>query len=84
MTEIVGSLRFFVDYIQGKPSTRSKSPREGGRMNFGDAFGITTSEQPTPNKQMDPRVSSEEVLLSPYDDSPTRDPDSPTKDVRLV
>src|SRR5271170_5379195 len=36
--EIIGSLHFFIDYIQGKPSTRSR-----GKKDFGEAFGVTTS-----------------------------------------
>ena len=65
--EIISSLRFFVDYMRGKPFTSSKSPREGGKMTFEDAFGITNSKEPTPVPQMVPEQSPEEaVLLSPY------------------
>ena len=33
--EITSSLRFFVDYMRGKPFTcSSKIPREGGKLDF--------------------------------------------------
>lgn len=54
--------------MQGKPFTSSKGLREEGKMNFGDAFGLTTSA-PMPMKQMAPEteVSAEQtVLLEPY------------------
>ena len=70
--EIVGSLRFFVNYIQGKPSTRSQ-----GKTDFGEAFGVTTavstSRQPIPVQEMAPERSvqprqdeEEAILLRPY------------------
>jgi len=69
--EIISSLRFFVDYIQGKPFTRS--PREGDKANFGEAFGVATSKEPLPVKQMVPQVSAEQaVLLEPYPFSSTK------------
>lgn len=73
--EIISSLRFFVDYIRGKPFTRS--PREGDNANFGEAFGVaTTKEQPLPVKQMAPEVSAEQaVLLEPYPFSSTKNGD---------
>lgn len=39
--EIYGSLRFFVDYMRGKPYART--PRENGQanMDFGEAFGVS-------------------------------------------
>lgn len=55
--EILGSLKFFVDYVRGKPSTRSAPRAEGEfvnveeRMDFGQAFGMedtTYSRQPKP------------------------------------
>jgi len=70
--EIISSLRFFVDYMRGKPFTSSKNPPEGNKMDFGDAFGIkTTSKEPMPVQQMASGVSvsvqpEEAVLLSPY------------------
>jgi len=74
--EIISSLRFYVDYMQGKPSTSSKSPREGGQANFGEAFGIKTSKEPIPVKQMTPEVSAEQaVLLEPYPFSSTKNGD---------
>jgi hypothetical protein len=40
--EIFGSLRFFFDYIRGKPSTHSSAMKQDGQptMNFGQAFGV--------------------------------------------
>ena len=66
--EIINSLRFYVDYMRGKPFTSSKGPGEGGKMDFGEAFGVTTtSKQPSPVQQMAPEVPAEEaVLLRPY------------------
>jgi len=65
--EIINSLRFYVDYMRGKPNTHSKGSREGGKKSFGDAFGITTSKEPTPVQPMMPEVSTEEAnLLNPY------------------
>ena len=53
--------------MRGKPFTSSKGPREGDKMGFGDAFGITTSKEPMPVQQMAPEVTAEEaVLLRPY------------------
>lgn len=53
--------------MQGKPSTSSKVAREGGKVNFGDAFGITTS-QPMAMEQMTPGVTAEQsgLLEHPY------------------
>lgn len=67
--EIVSSLRFFVDYIQGKPSTHSQQPLEGGKMTFGEAFGVETFSQPLPVQEMttvQPRKEEEAILLKPY------------------
>lgn len=67
--EIINSLRFFVDYMRGKPNTSSKSTREGGKVSFGDAFGISrTSKEPTPVQPMvPPEASTEDAnLLGPY------------------
>ena len=70
--EIVTSLRFFVDYMQGKPSTHSQ-PREGRKMTFGEAFGVTTSAQPLPVQEMtiseptvQPGHEEEAILLKQY------------------
>ena len=70
--EITSSLRFYIDYMRGKPFTRSKSPREGDKMDFGDAFGFsnnntTISKQPMRVQRMDPENSENvEILLKPY------------------
>ena len=65
--EIINSLRFYVDYMRGKPFTSSKGPREGHKMNFGDAFGLTTTKEQKPTQQMAPEVTPEEAgLLRPY------------------
>jgi len=63
--EITSSLSFFVDYIRGKPSTRSN---EGGKMDFGEAFGISTSRKPTIEQMVpvQPKQEEEAILLSPY------------------
>ena len=55
--------------MQGKPFTSSKGPREGDKMNFGEAFGFATvSKEPEPvQPMMASEVPPEEaVLLSPY------------------
>jgi hypothetical protein len=55
--------------MRGKPFTTSKGTREGGKTNFGEAFGVTTStKKPIPvNKQIEPEFSTEQaVLLEPY------------------
>ncbi|KAI6141602.1 DUF300-domain-containing protein [Pisolithus tinctorius] len=51
--EIVGSLKFFVDYIRGKPSTHSGRRADAEfvnnhnkRMDFGQAFGVEGSTYP--------------------------------------
>ena len=73
--EIVGSLRFYVDYMQGKPFTHSSgsnSPREGRKKNFGEAFGVaatttsmgsstSTSKQPMPVQPMTSTAAAEAV-----------------------
>ena len=61
----------------GKPFTSSRSSREGGKSSYGEAFGITTSEQPIPVKQMKPEaeleVSAEHAgLLKTYPFTSTR------------
>ena len=76
--EIIGSLRFYVDYMRGKPFTHSSSKGpdddEGRKKDFGEAFGITTSKQPMPVQQMAPEVPTEEaVLLGPYPFASTAD-----------
>ena len=73
--EIISSLRFYVDYMRGKPFTHSsKGPDGEGRKEFGEAFGITTSKQPMPVQQMAPEVPPEEaVLLGPYPFASTGD-----------
>jgi len=69
--EIISSLHFFVDYIQGKPFTHSQ-PQEGRKKDFGQAFGLTTSKQPLPIRPMTPQGSvhhpnsEEAILLNPY------------------
>ena len=62
----------------GKPFTSSKSSREGGKTSYGEAFGITTSEQPIPVKQMKPEaeVSAEQAgLLKTYPFTSTKNED---------
>ena len=63
--EITSSLIFFVDYIRGKPSTRSNG---GGKMDFGEAFGISTARKPTMEQMapVRPKQEEEAILLSPY------------------
>ncbi|KAF8797823.1 DUF300-domain-containing protein [Phlegmacium glaucopus] len=72
--EIFGSLRFFFDYMRGKPSTHGQ-PREGGKKDFGEAFGVkptTTSRQPLPISPMEPEIPTHQhdqeqaILLKPY------------------
>ncbi|KAF9456290.1 DUF300-domain-containing protein [Collybia nuda] len=45
--EIIGSIRFFIEYTRGKPHTRGHGHRMDGnetdKMGFGEAFGVSTS-----------------------------------------
>ena len=77
--EIISSLRFFVDYIRGKPFTSSKGLRDDGKTNFGEAFGVTTtSKEPEATKQMTPEISAEQAVLLesyPFKNSSTKNGD---------
>ena len=45
--EIYSSLKFFVDYMRGKPGTKSSDMKrmEGRKMDFGEAFGLTDDDK---------------------------------------
>jgi hypothetical protein len=76
--EIISSLHFF---ISGKPNTQS--PKEGRKVEFGEAFGVTTSRQPIPVREMplpelpvqsQYRQEEEAILLRPYPFNPAFNP----------
>ncbi|KAH0835606.1 organic solute transporter Ostalpha-domain-containing protein [Lanmaoa asiatica] len=81
LVEIIGSLKFFFVYAQGKPSTHSGRRPDAAivnnynkRMDFGQAFGIDGSKYPADMESTSrhpsairPRASyDEEIHLAPY------------------
>ena len=89
--EIFGSLKFFVDYTRGKPSTHSGRRPDAAivnnynkRMDFGQAFGVDGSKYPGDMvstggdpSAIRPRASyDEEIHLVPYPYNDLRNADS--------
>lgn len=90
--EIFGSLKFFVDYARGKPSTHSGRRPDAAivnnynkRMDFGQAFGIDGSKYPAdmvstsyddPSAVRPLASYDEEIHLSPYPYGDLRNTDS--------
>lgn len=65
----------------GKPNTHS--PKEGRKVEFGEAFGVGTSRQPIPVREMpipelavqsQTRQEEEAILLRPYPFNPAFNP----------
>jgi hypothetical protein len=76
VVEILGSLKFFIDYARGKPnthSTRIAKGSDGRKLDFGEAFGVEGSERgPAAMRRNNAAgVEDEEnVRLQPYPSSP--------------
>ncbi|KDR71551.1 hypothetical protein GALMADRAFT_253889 [Galerina marginata CBS 339.88] len=71
--EILGSFRFFFDYARGRPSAHGHGHRvttyDGGqpKMDFGQAFGVTTAREPSPTHPIIEReAEGENIMLSSY------------------
>lgn len=79
LVEIVGSLKFFVDYVRRKPYTRGPrvtitefDGKTRTRMNLDEAFGVSMPQYRTyapseSTSDVPPRVSYDEnIRLAPY------------------
>jgi hypothetical protein len=71
IVEILGSLKFFVDYARGKPGAhapRTQPGPDGRKVDFGEAFGVEGAAR-TPD--------GENVRLQPYPPAPAGQSDTP-------
>ncbi|KZT05741.1 DUF300-domain-containing protein [Laetiporus sulphureus 93-53] len=71
--EIVGSLKFFWDYMRHKPYTRGPrvttvdaDGKPFTRMNFDEAFGVAANGRPYTSYGADVDLSDENIRLAPY------------------
>jgi hypothetical protein len=67
--EILSSLRFFVDYTQGKPHTRRQQ-----KATFGEAFGVGSARNaPHPLKFVSPNRGDTQSASRPHTSRPSQD-----------
>lgn len=70
--EILGSLRFFVDYARGKPHARGYEHQK--KMDFGEAFGVSSARNtPYAMKSVSPDFGSSELDPRPPASRPSQD-----------